>query len=327
MKENIVKPGTLHVAEVRNITRDLIEKALHMRCIAYLANVKASLLMETIFKIDLKRKELRKQLEEHKLLQKTLIRQSLIFDNTNDSIFITDLEGIVVDCNKATETIYGCPKKEVIGNHFWSIYNHQEDSNQKESEFVSNVLHDGYKKSEIDFKRIDGTSGVCEVTAVPLEFEGTNSPTLLVIFNHNITEQKGAQIKLIEKSNEIEVANKEMRDFVYIVSHDLKEPLFAIEGFTSRLSKKYKDIFDEKGKHYIDRIKASIEIMSTRISDIIGITKVDTVEYDFAENSTEGIVKDVINELEKSQRLFVVVNEAGDNPWKNDERKKNRLFL
>lgn len=74
MVDDIIKTSARHVGEVRNISRDLTEKALHMRCLGYLANVKAKLLTETIFEIDESKKALLES--KQKLLeQKEFITQ------------------------------------------------------------------------------------------------------------------------------------------------------------------------------------------------------------------------------------------------------------
>ncbi|MGD8569605.1 MAG: ATP-binding protein [Gammaproteobacteria bacterium] len=58
MTENIVDVGKKHVGEIRVINRELTEKALHMRCLSYLSQVKATLLTETIYEIDESKKAL-----------------------------------------------------------------------------------------------------------------------------------------------------------------------------------------------------------------------------------------------------------------------------
>ena len=58
MTENIVEVGSRHVGEIKFINRELTEKALHMRCLSYLSQVKASLLTETIYEIDESKKVL-----------------------------------------------------------------------------------------------------------------------------------------------------------------------------------------------------------------------------------------------------------------------------
>ncbi len=104
--------------------------------------------------------------------------------------------------------------------------------------------------------------------------------------------------EVLEKANELETINKELEDFVYIVSHDLKEPLFAIEGHTSRLFKTHKDALDDKGKYYINRTKANVEKMSQKIKEIMEVLKVGRVTYDLKNNDSGVIVREVVNALE-----------------------------
>jgi light-regulated signal transduction histidine kinase (bacteriophytochrome) len=114
----------------------------------------------------------------------------------------------------------------------------------------------------------------------------------------DITNQKKAKEQLIEKSKEVEKINKELKDFVYTVSHDLKEPLFSISGYVTRLYETYHDTYDEKGKRFSNRIKANIEIMSNRIQEILEVAKVGMIAYDLKANASEDIVKDVLATLE-----------------------------
>ncbi len=110
--------------------------------------------------------------------------------------------------------------------------------------------------------------------------------------------RKDREKMLNETITALKDANKEIGDFIYTISHDLKEPLFVIDGYTKRLSKVYEDTIDEKGKSYISRIKANIEIMSRRIYEIVEVIKVGSVEYDFKDNDCGVIVNDVIKTLE-----------------------------
>jgi len=145
----------------------------------------------------------------------------------------------------------------------------------------------------------------------------------MALFKHKI------EIKLKEKSNEIEKINKELGDFVYIVSHDLKEPLFAIEGYAKRLAGKYADKLDEKGKRYINRINANVEIMSKRIYEIMEVMKSGTVKYDFVNNDIRAIINDAVRELEskiKNNRIKLIIQD--DLPTVNcDSKRIKNVFL
>jgi len=110
--------------------------------------------------------------------------------------------------------------------------------------------------------------------------------------------RKDREKMLHETIKALNKANKEIEDFIYIISHDLKEPLFAIEGYTKRLFRVYEDTIDEKGKSYISRIRANIETMSKRIYEIMEVIKVGAVKYDFKNNDCGILINDVIKTLE-----------------------------
>ncbi len=114
----------------------------------------------------------------------------------------------------------------------------------------------------------------------------------------DITIQKNVERKLAEKSKDLETANNEIEDFVYIVSHDLKEPLFVIGSYMSKLSRLYKDIFDDKGKFYIDRININTDSMNQKIHEVMEVLKAGRVVYDFKNNDTGVIANDVVKMLE-----------------------------
>jgi len=77
MRDDLVATGNRHVDEVRQINRDLIEKALQMRCLSYLAQVKARLLTETIFEVDNSKKSLLKINQDLELRTETVEAQRL----------------------------------------------------------------------------------------------------------------------------------------------------------------------------------------------------------------------------------------------------------
>ena len=97
---------------------------------------------------------------------------------------------------------------------------------------------------------------------------------------------------------ELEKVNNELEDFVYIISHDLKEPLFSIEGYTKKLSMSYNDKLDEKGKSYISRTRVNIELMAKKLYEIMEILKVGRVRYVFSNNDSSNIVDDILKYLE-----------------------------
>ncbi|MCP4252649.1 MAG: PAS domain S-box protein [Candidatus Scalindua sp.] len=221
-----------------------------------------------------------------------------LIETAQDAI-ICDENGIITIWNKSAEKIFGYKKSEIIGKPVSTII--PERYIEKHQKGVARFLESNKtsimdKVMEFSGKAKDGIEFPLEMSLSYQETgDGNNAFTAII---RDITNQKKAKEQLIEKSKEIEKINKELKDFVYTVSHDLKEPLFSINGYVSRLYETYHDIYDEKGRKFSNRIKANIEIMSNRIQEILEVAKVGMIAYDLKENASEAIIKNVLTTLE-----------------------------
>ena len=69
---------------------------------------------------------------------------------------------------------------------------------------------------------------------------------------------KDLELRVRQRTVQLEEANKELEDFVYSVSHDLRAPLRSISGFAQIIDRRHKSSLIEEGQHYFDNIvKAS----------------------------------------------------------------------
>ncbi len=86
----------------------------------------------------------------------------------------------------------------------------------------------------------------------------------------------------VAKSHEIEARNRELDDFAYVVSHDLKEPLITIEGYSKIVLGEYKDRVNDEGRQYLSSIVQSSARMKILIEDLLTLSRVgratDTAE-------------------------------------------------
>jgi len=76
------------------------------------------------------------------------------------------------------------------------------------------------------------------------------------------------------RTSELEAANKELESFSYAVSHDLRAPLRAAEGFSSILADKYGAALDDTGRDYLRRIREASRRMGQLIEDLLGLSRV-----------------------------------------------------
>ena len=75
-------------------------------------------------------------------------------------------------------------------------------------------------------------------------------------------------------SQELERANNELEAFSYSVSHDLRAPLRAIDGFSHALLADYAGKLDEQGRNYLERVRAGTQRMTQLIDDLLSLSKI-----------------------------------------------------
>ncbi len=94
-----------------------------------------------------------------------------------------------------------------------------------------------------------------------------------------LTEQRGAYLAELERKNaELAAANAELQTFSYTVSHDLRGPLRAIDGFAHALEEDDGHLLREGGRSHLQRIHASTRRMAELIDDLLTLSRVTSHE-------------------------------------------------
>jgi light-regulated signal transduction histidine kinase (bacteriophytochrome) len=128
--------------------------------------------------------------------------------------------------------------------------------------------------------------------------------------SRDITERKKIEGQLKNYSIELEKSNKELDDFTYIISHDLKEPLRSIDAFSGFVLDDYKDKLDAEGKNYLERIRVNANRMQELIEDLLDISRIERMRNPFEEIETRELVNEVKLRLEyaiKEKNLELIV--------------------
>jgi PAS domain S-box-containing protein len=101
----------------------------------------------------------------------------------------------------------------------------------------------------------------------------------------------------IAKSQEIEARNKELDDFTYVVSHDLKEPLISVEGYAKILNDEYGATLDEAGQQFLRSILDACSHMKRLIEDLLQLSRVGKLSEMKHEVDLNKLIAEVLEEL------------------------------
>ncbi|MDO8586344.1 MAG: PAS domain S-box protein [Armatimonadota bacterium] len=107
--------------------------------------------------------------------------------------------------------------------------------------------------------------------------------------------------RVIERTAELEDANKELEAFSYSVSHDLRAPLRAIDGFSDTLLKGYQDSLDARGQDYLRRVRAAAQRMAVLIDDVLNLSRAGRAEMRRQRVDLSAMARAVLNDLRRSE--------------------------
>ncbi|HEY9721193.1 MAG TPA: PAS domain S-box protein [Oscillatoriaceae cyanobacterium] len=107
--------------------------------------------------------------------------------------------------------------------------------------------------------------------------------------------------RVAERTGLLEATNKELEAFSYSVSHDLRAPLRAIDGFSQALEEDYADKVDEAGKDYLHRIRAASQRMAQLIEDLLQFSRLTRGELTRTQVDLADLARDVASGLTQAQ--------------------------
>lgn len=120
----------------------------------------------------------------------------------------------------------------------------------------------------------------------------------------NLVEDLNLKSEELQRSTaQLEVANKELEAFSYSVSHDLRAPLRAINGFVSILVEDYEKALDDEGKRICGIIQSNATKMGQLIDDLLSFSRLIRSEFNHSKIDMDSLVKSVISDFEVLQDL------------------------
>jgi|GEM_PF-1748773 len=105
-----------------------------------------------------------------------------------------------------------------------------------------------------------------------------------------------------QRTLELQEKNKELESFAYSVSHDLRSPLRAIDGFSRILAEDYENLLDDEGKQHFARIRQASQRMGNLIDDLLELSRINRSEIVKQEIDLSARVHSAISRLDNTNR-------------------------
>jgi PAS domain S-box-containing protein len=391
--------------DVRSVNRELLEKALHMRCVSYISHVKSMLLTETIWEIDQRKKFIRHNEPRHNTqhqnqetelnnlalaqtkdrLQHLVRQRTLELENANralqkeiqeryrmemalcdsevkfrallqsapDAIVIIDQSGMIHLVNEQTEKIFGYSQQELIGQPVEILV--PVDLRKNHQDYRQSFLDNPYCRLigvglDLSAQTKSGETRPVEVALSPLH---TQQGVLMIASIRDISKRRQIEEELAKYRNHLEelvaertaalsAANKELQEFSYTISHDLRAPLRSIDGFSLALMEDYETHLPAQAKSFLQRIRVSAQRMGILIDEVLELARVSRCELKKNLVDLNKLAKDILTDLqlnaparkskiqvgknlyaEADERLVrVVLENLLDNAWKFTSRRE-----
>lgn len=115
-----------------------------------------------------------------------------------------------------------------------------------------------------------------------------------------MTEGRSALAQKEDTEDEVSVLSQELAAFSYSISHDLRAPLRAIDGFSQILLEEYGGALDARGREYVERIRAGTQRMGAFINSLLALSRVTTAQMRPTVVDLSSLAHDAADKLRRS---------------------------
>lgn len=245
-----------------------------------------------------------KKNEEHRELYELIIRSS------DDAIISKDLKGIITSWNVAAENIFGYTAEEAIGKNILIL---MPGDRQDEEAFIMTKINKGKVVKHYETERLakGGAKVPISLTVSPI-ISSTGEIIGASKIARDISERIRIQAELKRLNDELEIRVKErteeIESFSYSVSHDLRAPLRAVNGYARILEEDYQDTFDEEGKRLLGEVQLNAKKMGALIDDLLSFSRLGRKGVEKVLIDMNKLTEYVIRELKQSMPHHAEIN-------------------
>jgi len=225
-------------------------------------------------------------------------------DRSNDCIFVIEPQwGRFLDLNDRACVSLGYTREELLDMTLKDI----EETVPDDSSWQEQIEELKLKEDLViqgQHRRKDGTTFYVETS---LKYVSQEKENRIIAVARDITDRKQAEERQAQLLEEVKSANEELKDFAYIISHDLKAPLRGIKTLADWLATDYMDKLDENGREQINLLSRQVQRMHNLIDGVLQYSRVGRFKEKKVKVNLNDRISEVIDMVAPPENIEITV--------------------
>lgn len=219
------------------------------------------------------------------------LRYKKIFQSSKDAIVFADLKGKIFDFNNSALELFAMESDILKTKNINELFHSSSDIT---SDSIINILKiDNQFASETNIKQPNGSIVNTFMNVSTIDLIGEE----YLYYNfRDISINKANERKINQILDELKKSNDDLKEFVYITSHDLQEPLRMIYGFLNLLETKYQEKVDSEASELISYAVSGAVRLQNMIKELLTLTKINSHSNKLKIIDTNKIIDTIISE-------------------------------
>jgi PAS domain S-box-containing protein len=233
-----------------------------------------------------------------------------IIEHSDDAIISKTLDGTVITWNSGAERMFGYTASEMIGTPITRLF--PSDRLHEEVDLIAKIQL-GKKISHFETRRVhkDGASIDVSVSLSPVR-DANGKIIAVTKIARDITESRQQRLtqearRLRDKNEQLERSNRDLEDFAYIASHDLKSPLTGISSTALCLEEDLHDTLTEESRKLLSLMRSRINRMEALLDDLLAYSRVGRTDTAVSETRVADMFDHIIEVLHPPAHIKVRV--------------------
>ncbi|HOO50872.1 MAG TPA: PAS domain S-box protein [Alphaproteobacteria bacterium] len=223
-----------------------------------------------------------------------------ILNNTVDGIIVINNRGIIMSFNPACEELFGYTAAEAMNQNVKMLM--PESYATHHDKYISNYTQTREPKvigigREVLGQRKDKSTFPMWLSIGEVIEDGSH---FFVGIVRDLSEQRDLEIHRQLYMEALEISNRELDDFVYLISHDLKEPVRGIYSYAQFMAEDYNEMLDEDGKERLGSLMKMSRRMSELIDKLLEFSRINRSEPHTEEIDLDEVLSGVLEMMDSS---------------------------